>query len=235
MSIALPQAAVAHAAPVAGNRRLRLLFAVILITSLSALALSVVSAAKPIGSGDDLPGYAAIAPDRDYVWTFFILAAVQLIVGACAIALAAWLLTPARGSRWADVGGGLVWIGAALYGVGVGGWAALYYFGSDPATLDPALATRLIDHANDDAARMLAVPFGGAALIALGGLILSLALWRAGTVPRWLPILGALSGIATLLARPDTVAGIVFEAASAATSIAVGWYAWKRAPAASPA
>jgi hypothetical protein len=226
-SVALPHAPVARLAKGAGNPRLRLLFAVIVVTSLSALALSVLSYAKPIGHGDGLPDYAAIAPNRGYVWGFFLLAGVQLIVGACAAALAAWLLVPARGARWATVGGSMVWLGAAVYGVGIGGWAALYYFATDPAALEPATAARLIDHVNGDTARILGVPVGGALLVALGAMVLAVALWRARTVPRWVPIVGALTAVTGIVLPPDTVAGVVGEAAGSATSIAIGWYAWR--------
>ena len=227
-SVALPQAPVTRLEKATGSGRLRLLFAVILVTSLSAVALSVVSYAKPIGNGDGLPDYSAIAGARGYLWAFFVVAGVQLIVGACAAALAAWLLVPARGAHWANVGGSLVWLGAAIYGVGIGGWATVYYFGTDPATLDPATATRLIDHVNDDTARMLAVPIGGALIVALGSILLAVALWRACTVPRWVPIVGALTAVSGIVIPPDTVAGVIAEGASSATTVAIGWYAWQR-------
>jgi Domain of unknown function (DUF4386) len=227
-SLALPQAPATRLSQAPGGHRLALLFAVILTTSLSAVALSFVSLVKPIGGSDVLPDYAAIAPHRGYLWAFFAIAAVQLIVGAVAVALAAVLLAPDRGARWATAGGGLVWLGAAIYGVGVGGWAAVYYFATDPRVLSSATGQRLIDHVNDDTARMLAVPIGGALLVAVGSLLLAVALWRAGTVPRWVPIIGAASTLITLLAPPDGVVGLIGEAASSATSIAVGWYAWRR-------
>jgi len=232
-SVALPQAALDRADRAersAGEGRLRLLFGVIVATSLSAFALSVVAFAKPIGAGEALPTYAAIRPMREYVWAFFAIAAVQLIVGACAAALAGWILAPARGARWATIGGSLIWLGAAIYGVGVAGWAAIYFYGTDTAALDPATATQLIDHANDDAARMLAVPFGGALLIAVGSLLLAVALWRARTVPRWLPVAGAISVLATILFPPSSVLGVTGEALSSATTVALGWYAWRRHP-----
>jgi len=138
------------------------------------------------------------------------------------------LLAPARGARWATVGGSLVWLGAAMYGVGIGGWATVYYFATDPAALDPATAAGLIDHVNDDTARILAVPIGGALLVALGSMLLAVALWRARTVPRWVPIVAGLSGVTGIVLPPDTVAGIVAETASSVTSIAIGWYAWQR-------
>jgi hypothetical protein len=204
--------------------RLGLLFAAILVTSVSAFALSVLSFAKPFGAGGDtLPDYAGLAPHRDYVWAFFTGAGVQLVIGATAAALATMLL--AR-NRWGTVGGATVWLGAALYGVGIGGWATAYYFGTDPG-LAPRIGTALIDRINDDTAHVLAVPIGGALLVGLGTLILAVALWRARTVPRWVPIVGALAAVATIAIPPDTFAGMAGEAASSATTIAVGWYAWR--------
>jgi hypothetical protein len=227
-SVALPHAPAVNPSRSATSGRLALLFAVILATSLSAFALAFVSFVKPIGEGDGMPDYAAIAPHREYAWTFFTIAGTQLVIGACAAALAAWLLVPDRGARWATVGGGLVWLGAALYGVGIGGWATIYYFATDHTTLGTATATRFVDSINDNSARMLAVPIGGALLIALGSLLLAVALWRARTVPRWVPTVGAASAVATLLLPPDGVAGLIGEAASSASTIAIGWYAWQR-------
>jgi len=227
-SAAFPQAALDRAGPPAGGDRLRLLFGVILVTSVSAFALSVVSFAKPIGDGDTLPTYAAIEPVRGYVWAFFAIAAVQLVIGACAAALAGWILAPARGARWATVGGSFIWLGAAIYGVGVAGWAAIYFYATDTAVIDPAAAARLVARANDDTARMLAIPFGGALLVAIGSLLLAVALWRARTVPRWVPVAGAAGTVATILVPPGTALGLVGEALSSATTVALGWYAWRR-------
>jgi Domain of unknown function (DUF4386) len=205
--------------------RLGLLFAAIALTSVSGFALAVASFAKPIGAGGDaLPDYAALASNRGYVWGFFTVAGVQLVIGATAAALAAMLL--AR-NRWGTVGGSVVWLGAALYGVGIGGWAAAYYFGTDPA-LAPRTGTALIDRINDDTAHVLAVPISGALLVGLGTLVLAVALWRARTVPRWVPIVGALAAVATVVIPPDTVAGIFGEGASSVSTIAIGWYAWRR-------
>jgi hypothetical protein len=226
--VALRETPAARVVSAPTNLRLGLLFAVLLLTAASSLVLSAMSALKPIGQSDLSPDYAAIAPMRDYIWTFFIVAGIQLIVGACAAAVAGWVLTPARGARWATVGGSLIWLGAALYGVGIGGWAALYYFGSDAAVLGPATAARIIDHANDDTARMLAIPIAGALLIAIGTLILAVALWRAGTVPRWVPVVGALSAVATVMLPPSGIPGLVGETASSATTVALGLYAWRR-------
>jgi hypothetical protein len=224
-SVAVPRPAARRVAP---PGRLALLFAAILVTSVTSVALAVVSAVKPIGPGGDaLPGFAAVSPLRGYAWGFFTFAGVQMVVGICAATLAIWLLTPARGARWATVGGALVWLGAAAYAVGIGGWAAVYYFGSDPRL--GRAGAGLIDRFNHDGAHMMAVPIGGALLVTVGVLLLAVALWRARSVPRWIPVLGALSSLATMVLPPDTAAGILAEAASSATTIPIGWYAWRRA------
>jgi hypothetical protein len=226
-SVALPQT---RARSRSADGRMALLSAVLVVTSVSAAGLSLVSLLKPIGAGGDaLPDYAALAPVRDYAWAFFTLAGVQLVVGICAAALAGWILAP---GRWATVGGAVMCLGAALYAVGIGGWAAVYYFGADAGTLGPAAATRLIDHYNADAAHMLAVPIGGAVLVLIGGLLLSVALWRARSVPRWVPVVSAVASVATMLLPPDAVPGFVAECASSATMIALGWYVLRPLPAA---
>src|SRR4051794_10763035 len=196
-SVAVPHAPARRLARSEAQHRLALLFATILVTSVSAVGLSLVSALKPIGAGGDaLPDFAALAPLRGYAWAFFTIAGVQMIVGVCAAAVAGLLLVPARGARLATVGGSLIWLGAAIYGVGIGGWASVYYFGADRATLGTAAGTRLIDRFNDDAAHMLAVPIGGALLVSLGGLLLAAALWRAARAPRRVPLPGAPGGVA---------------------------------------
>jgi hypothetical protein len=224
-SIALPEASAARVARPAPSR-LALLFAVILVTSVAAVVLSVVSYLRPAGNSDIGLAYRDIEPMRGYLWAFFVVGGVQLIVGVCAAALAGWILAPARGARWATVGGSMIWLGAAVYGVGIGGWAAFYYFASDTSALNPATATSLIDHANDDP-RLLAVPIGGAALIMLGSLVLAVGLWRARTVPRWVVVFGIAASLATILLPPSTAAGVIGETVSSITTIAIGWYAWK--------
>jgi hypothetical protein len=229
MSVA--SVSIPRARPITPPGRLALLFTAILVTSVTAVGLSVASLVKPIGpGGDTLPGFADVSPLRGYAWGFFTFAGVQMVLGVCAAALAVWILTPARGARWATVGGGIIWLGAAVYAVGIGGWAAVYYFGSDPRL--GRAGVDLIHRFNHDGVHMMVVPIGGALLVALGGLALAVALWRARSVPRWVPVLGAVSGIATLLLPPDTPAGVFAETMSSVTTIAIGWYAWRRTPAA---
>jgi hypothetical protein len=203
------------------------MFGVIAATSAAAFGLALLSYLRPIGDGDGLPGYAAIAPVREYVYGFFLVAGVQLVVGVTVLAVAGLILAPARGSRLATAGASLIWLGAAVYGVGVGGWATVYYAASDSTTLGAANAAALVRHVDDDALHMLVVPIGGAALIALGSFVLAAGVWRARTVPRSVILVSCAATVATFAFPPSSLAGLVGEAVSSATSIAIGWYAWR--------
>ena len=121
--------------------RLAVLFAVIVATSVGAFLLSLVSYVWPIGKSD-FPTFAELSDHRSYVWAFFVVAGIQLVVGVCAAAIAGLVLTAVRGSRLGTVGAALLFLGAAAYGVGIGGWATVYWFGTDTTVLDPAAATR---------------------------------------------------------------------------------------------
>jgi len=204
--------------------RLRVLFAAILATSVAAFLLSLVSYVRPIGKSD-FPAFVELSHHRSYVWVFFLVAGIQLVVGVCAAAIAGLVLTPARGSRPATVGAGLLFLGAAAYGVGIGGWATVYWFGTDTTVLDPAAATRLIHEANHDVAHMLVIPIAGAVIVGLGSLALCAGIWRAATVPRMVIIFSALGTIATVVLKPDTFLGLSAELVSSLTTIAFGWYA----------
>jgi hypothetical protein len=223
LSIDLPELEVQLAAS-ARRTRITLLFAVILATSVSGFLLALASYLRPIGKSD-FPTFAELAEHRSYVWAFFLVAGIQLVVGVSAAAIAGLVLTPARGSRLATIGAALLFFGAAVYGVGIGGWATVYWFGTDTTVLDPAAATRLIHEANHDVTHMLVVPIAGAVIVGLGSLVLSVGVWRAATVPRTVIILSVLSTIATVVARPDTFFGLSAELVSSLTTIALGGYA----------
>lgn len=223
----LPELAMQLSPPELRVRR-TLLFLTIACTMTIAVGLSIASYVRPAGDGGELPSYNTIEPMREFLWSFFIVAAVNLIIGVCAVAIAGWILTAERGAHWATVGGAVVWLGAALYGVGTGGWAAAYYFSTEPL-LGRADGTTLVDRINHDVAHLMAVPVAGAVLIGMGSIVMSVGLWRARTIPRWIVIASVAGGVVTFLAPPDTLLGIATEAGSSATAIAIGWYAWRRA------
>lgn len=212
--------------------RITVLFGIIVVTSVLAGAISVVSYIHPL-SEEEFPTYADISDKRGYTWGFFELAGVQLLIGVVALSLAGLLLARDRGARWATVGACLIWLGAAMYGVGIGGWAIGYFIATDD-TLGPAVGTRLVDRMNDDVWHVLAVPITGALLVGLGSIVMVVGIWQAGTVPRWLLVVLLIVTVLTIVVPPGALLGTILELVSAATSIMLGRYAWltRREPAA---
>jgi hypothetical protein len=121
-----------------------------------------------------------------------------------------------------------MWIGAAFYAAGLDNWAGMFTAATDPTTLDVATSTALVAQLNTDTVRMWAASGGGAALVALGTVLLAIGLLRARTVPRWIPIVAGVSILATFLVPIDGVTGLLVEGPVAISGIAVGWYAWQR-------
>ncbi len=213
----------------AASQATRSRMTVLLVT---VVATSVVGAAMSLLFPLDLEADAAtlhadVAGSREAVRWVLVLGAVNLVVGVCALALAGLLLAPARGAAWATVGAGGMWLGAALYGVGVGGWAELFPAATHPA-LDESASHDLVAALVDDPVQLFATAGAGAALVALGTVLLAVGLWRARTVPRWLPVLTAVSILLTFVLPTTGLLGLLVELPVAVSAIAIAWYAWQR-------
>jgi hypothetical protein len=180
----------------------------------------------PEGDGGHLT-YEVVEPTRTFFRTWLTVAAVNLVVGLVAFAFAGWLLVPARGWIAATIGACLMWFGAALYAAGVAGIATLYYFGTDPMGLDVSASTRLLKHLDD---KMLAVwgpALAGAILNVAGQLAMAVGLWRAASVPRWVPVL-ASTIVITFLLPTSGIIGLLVELPSAVAGLGVAWCVWQR-------
>jgi len=220
-SIALPELAAAR------EPRRRLGIAILVGVMVVATVFGqLVSLFFPEGDGGHYT-YASIEPTRTFFRTWLILGAVNLAIALPAFALATWLLVPARGWIAATIGACLTWFGGALYAVGVGGIATLYYFGADPAALDATAGTRLLDHLDDSFFAVWGPAIGGAALSGIGQVVLAVALWRAATVPRWVPILSATI-VLTFVLPTSGIVGFFVELPLAISGLGVAWYLWQR-------
>ncbi len=207
------------------RRRAGLLFVVLVITSIVALVGSLLWPEPSVG---DWYSYDDLAPIRQRWWALLSVMSVSLVLNVPAQALAALLLTPARGAGWTTTGAGLMWLGTGLYAVGVGGWAATYFFATDPV-LEADSARALLDHVGEDP-RLFAVAIPGALLVALGTVLQAVGLWRARTVPRWVPAL-SLAIVVSFVVPGNGILGFLFGLPVAAAGIALGYYAWRRAAA----
>lgn len=199
---------------------------------LLALALTVTSIAALPGSylwpepaaGGETYTYADIAPIRDLWWGLLAFLSAALILNVPFQAMATMILVRRRGAAWATVGGAVMWLGTALYSVGVAGWAAAYYFATDP-TLDSAVGTTLMERISADTGHLFGVMMPGALLVALGTVIQAVGLLRSRAVPRWIPIL-TVAIIPTFVVPGNGLAGTLLGLPIAASAIALAYHAW---------
>jgi hypothetical protein len=171
--------------------------------------------------------YASVEPDRAFVWGLLTLAAVNVVLSVVAAALVFLLLTPRRGWQWATAGFATAMVGCALYAIGVGGWAMLYFFATDSPALDPATASAFIESVNADGFHLFAAPFGGAIFGTLATLLFAVGLWRSGNLPKWVIVLAVVGSIVTFL-PPEGVVGALLELPQAVASVVAAWFLWRQ-------
>ena len=204
-----------------GRLAVGVLAAVLLLTSIGGIAISLW---YPDGTDGDRYSYSQIQDIQSAWWGWHIFAGVNIVLGVCASALAGWLLVRSRGAILSIVGGSVMCLGAALYGVGLGSLASVFYFTVEPAALDTADGEKLLDYAQDHFARLYGPLLAGAILVALGTIILAVALWRARTVPRWVPIL--LATVPVTFVAANGIIGVLAALPLTIGTVALGWYAF---------
>jgi hypothetical protein len=212
--------------PAVRRLRLKVLLVAIVVTEVVSFSLALTSHLKPIGSNETV-SFDDVTGVRSYAWAFFLVAGVNVVLAVAAVALAILVLAPRRGSRWALTGAVMMWLGSAVYGAGVAGWGLLYWFAGNAEVLGSSAGHRLFTAINADQVHFFAVPLGGTLLVAIGGFVATVGVWRAGTAPRWLLLASVASTLGTFAAPPDTWAGTLAEAVSSATTIGIGWCAWR--------
>ena len=135
---------------------------------------------EPAGGGETY-AFSDIVGQRDLWWGLLTSISIGGIISVALQALATMLLVRRRGSAWATVGGALMWLGITVQGVAVAGWAAAYFFPTDPSLNGAGRA--VFEAVNDDIAHIFALMIPGAALAMLGQVLQAVALLRAKVVP----------------------------------------------------
>lgn len=179
---------------------------------------------EPAGGGETY-SYADIADQRTLWWGLLMGLAAMAVVNVPMQALAVMVLVRRRGSRLATTGGVLMWVGAGLQVVGVAGWAAVYFFATDPS-VDATAGSAVIEAANSDLGHLFGLMIPGAAMVLLGTILQCVGLFRSRSVPKWVPI-AALTILLTFVIPGNGVLGLLTSLPMAAGSIGLAYYAWK--------
>lgn len=118
-----------------------------------------------------------------------------LLMIALLLAYRRWLV-PARGRGLATVGAALAAIGLAANSLSQATHGYLLYWASAPEVA-PGAGPAVVAAAEGDAALVtLPVSFWSVPLFAVGIVLVAVALWRSGSVPRWVPVGMVVGGVA---------------------------------------
>ncbi|SFR04387.1 hypothetical protein SAMN04488564_102515 [Lentzea waywayandensis] len=205
--------------------RVAVLAVVLGVTSVAAVAGGLLWP-EPAAGGETY-SYTDIAAGRDLWWTLLTGLAAMQVLNIPLQALATMFLVRRRGSAWATWGAALMWIGGGLQGAGVAGWAAAYFFPTDPG-IAPEVGNAVIQAANNDTVHLFALMIPGAVLVLLGTVLQCVGLFRSHTVPKWVPVL-LLFIVVTFVIPGNGLAGLLTSIPMAVGAIGLGYYAWRAA------
>ena len=106
------------------------------------------------------------------------------------------------------------------------GWAATYYFATDPA-LNSTAATALLAHIKDDP-RMMVLGVVGVLAVTVGTVLQAVGLLRARSLPIWVPIV-SLTEVLPLLLPSQGPAALIASVPIVVACVGIGYFAWRRA------
>lgn len=161
---------------------------------------------------------------HDSWWAWHMFGGLANTLMMVALAIAACVLARRRGAVWATAGAATTLLGGLLFGAAVAAEGAAMGYAGDPDALTPQAGGALLEYINEHPELYVAPIIPGLVLSTLGPILISVALWRARSVPSWIPILLFVGTIAGLFA-PMQIGWIAGIPASVAT-IAIGWYVW---------
>jgi hypothetical protein len=167
-------------------------------------------------------GYTQLAPIRDATWWTLVADAVALAVVGLSLSLVVCRLARSRGAVLANVGAVAATLGGILFAMGGFAFAALTWYATDTAALSPESGTTLLTHVVDNPTHVLGPQMAGFLLFTVGSVLLSVALLRARSVPRWIPAGVLLLTVGTFLPVPSRVLDLV-QAALMAVLIVLAW------------
>jgi hypothetical protein len=175
------------ATPISGSTARARVALVTGLLTLSALAVAVVLLWSPFPDRDHI-SYSSIAPLRDGSWAGYLIETVGYGVAAMGLCIAVCRLVPRRGAVLANIGSVLTVVGGLLFAASALAMGVLSWYATETDAVSPAAGTKLIAYVKDNPGHFIVLDVVGFLSLNLGLLLLAIALGRARTVPRWLPI-----------------------------------------------
>ncbi|GIJ73436.1 hypothetical protein [Virgisporangium ochraceum] len=196
---------------------------VALLSALLALGAVVVAAMvlwQPWGERDAF-SYSDLAPNRDAGWLGSVLDGLALGVVGVTAGLVVCLLVPARGAAWATVGALLTGLGGVAFAAGIVAAGTVFWYATEPAAIPADAGTALLSFAEDNPGHLMGLQMAGFLLFTIGSLVLMAALWRARSVPRWLPV-----AFLVLTVGVFALGGVALDVVQAAQMLVLAAPAW---------
>lgn len=175
----------------------------------------------------DFPiAYDTFVPIRDAWLNTHYYLGIGMAVFMVGLAVAACMLTPARGAVWTTVGAAMTVLAGIVHLAGTAGEGVAMAYAADPAALPPAQGDVLLRFIFENDGRFVYGILAGILLMTLGGVLIGVGLARAHTVPRWVPYTLITS---TLLLPVLPIAyGWLPSGVTTVVSVVIAWFAWRR-------
>jgi hypothetical protein len=203
------------------SARIRLLAAALTLGAAAWIAVGVWTPVDELRTGDDLP-FEGVRSHRGGWLTWHLLDGLGTALVMIGLAFAVCVLVQARGARWATVGAALAVLGGLLFSAGSVSFGLLGAYATESDALRAAAGQGLIDYVNEEGGPGLGVVVPGFLIMTLGQLLLAVALWRARTVPVWLPSAIVAAQVVLFVAE-----GLVSGLTLAALAVLYGQVAWQ--------
>lgn len=153
-----------------------------------ALLVAAMVLARPWGERNVLD-YESLAPLRDGMWTGILLDAIGMTAIGVGLALVVAQLARRRGAVWAEIGGVLTAVGGVLFALGIYAFGSLVWYVTDTAVVSASDGAALLEHALVNPEHGVLLQTLGFLTFTLGTVLLCVALLRARTIGRAVPII----------------------------------------------
>jgi hypothetical protein len=219
----MPTAAPARTIAPAGTGRARAAI-VSAFLALGAVVAAIVVLWQPWGERDKL-SYADLAPHADAAWLGTVVDGLAMAAIGVTLGLAVCRLAPARGYTLATIGAVVTGIGGVAFAGGMVAFGTLAWYATNTDAVPADDGAALMTYVESNPGHAIGLQMAGFLLYTIGALVLMGALWRARSVPRWLPIAYLVLTVALFVL--DGVALNVVQSIQTLSLVAVAYYAWR--------